>query len=46
MHRIKNIPKNNKLFLGIKVEPIGVKSNYFREDMSIFKTCNLNHDYQ
>ena len=27
-------------------EARGVKSNYFVEDMGVFKTCNLNHDYQ
>jgi hypothetical protein len=28
------------------VEARGVKPNYFVEDMGVFKTCNLNHDYQ
>jgi hypothetical protein len=44
---IKNIPKDKKLFLGINfilgsnvVEKKGVKSNYFVEDLSVFKICN------
>ena len=32
----KNIPKNKHLFLGIKVEAKGVKSNYFGEDLNSF----------
>jgi hypothetical protein len=33
MHRIKISPKAKKLFLGIKVETRGVKSNYFGIDL-------------
>jgi hypothetical protein len=32
------ISKNMSLSRG--VEPTGVKSNYFGEDLSVFKTCN------
>ena len=42
----KQLPKNKKgqiskkLSLSRVVEPRGVKSNYFGEDLSVFKICN------
>jgi len=37
----KNITKNNNLLLKIILEPIGVKSHYFGEDLDSFTTCYL-----
>ena len=37
----KNITKNNNLLLKIILEPIGVKSHYFGEDLDSFTTYYL-----
>ena len=52
LNELLMLPNNKKrqisknLSLSHLVEPRGVKSNYFGEDISVFKTCNLNHDCQ